>query len=808
MKSILGRLSRPLLIAHRTLRTVKNEPQLMIANFEVLNCYKAVYGNLQVPRTYVINETEVKKLNCKPHFEGFELGKYVKSLELAVNANNCAPDVQHRLTQVGLITHKQILAAAEAFVARKGHSNVPRSFVVPESEDGVAYPATVVGFPLGVVIDKMVNDPLYCAAIREDLQKIGFTLQFNNDLGLAALKTYKEIHGNTQVPRRFFVPSDDPRYPAEAASLRLDIFRNHVIRNLKLAPQEVRGPYEALGVFRDQFRSKFNDLKDALEVYKRLHGNLYIRANFVVPADSEYPRKWWGKRLGLTMSYVRCGRAYTAFRDELLALGVSFIVYRPAFGLDLIYAALRAFKQVHGHLKVAEQYVISPNDLAYPERTRGMQLGREVRKVKSRLQKTTFEVVYADAVSMLPQEKQEAGELLDMVEFVNNHSVNRERRMQVISGAIQAYKAVYGHINVHKTFVIPLEPLPEYPEETRGLPLGQIIRAIRYGALAEFRDKWEELGLSFDKRRVVRLPFSIITQALIAFKEQHGHMLVPTGFIVPVGDAKYPEKSWGLRLGTISQAIRISDTFKQHREQLEQIGFDRDLSLSDAHYQKVYKALVAYKHVHGHLRIPEGFKIPTNDRAYPEETWGLTVARSLAAIRQSGAFSKHRRELEELGVNFTLENKLFFEFPVILSALKTYKQLYGNVNVPVKFVVQDEVFGSEAQGMQLGYVVSSIRLKNTFSEHRAELMEVGIDFTVKKVQKCSIDTIMQCLKIYKKAYGNLNISRNFAIPEGSNIFPEEAWHLKLGVKLQDIRFKGVYKEHRKEFENIGVKLRY
>ena len=109
--------------------------------------------------------------------------------------------------------------------------------------------------------------------------------------------------------------------------------------------------------------------------------------------------------------------------------------------------------------------------------------------------------------------------------------------------------------------------------------LGRIAGRIRKGA--QYVDKKEELdaiGFSYDKQVDPNATgWEVVKAALLAYKEREGDLLVPTKFIVPRGDPEtWPESTWGVKLGSIVNNIRLKGYYKNHHQELIEMGFLHD----------------------------------------------------------------------------------------------------------------------------------------------------------------------------------------------------------------------------------------
>ena len=122
-----------------------------------------------------------------------------------------------------------------------------------------------------------------------------------------------------------------------------------------------------------------------------------------------------------------------------------------------------------------------------------------------------------------------------------------------------------------KNFVVPRTPY--WPELAHGLPLGARVVALRARSIhaldtegAETAERVEvltRLGFEWQKANAPATSkrFDIVLSALKAYLAKHGDTQVPFPFVVPDGDAEWPEQAWGVKLGARVRAIRTQGTF-------------------------------------------------------------------------------------------------------------------------------------------------------------------------------------------------------------------------------------------------------
>ena len=144
--------------------------------------------------------------------------------------------------------------------------------------------------------------------------------------------------------------------------------------------------------------------------------------------------------------------------------------------------------------------------------------------------------------------------------------------------------------------------------------------------------------------------------ALGAYREQFGHVRVPTAFVVPDADG-WPEEARGLNLGRKVSGLRQQkkrDTLPQDdAAQLEALNFV--WNMYDWKGQYALEALLAYQEVHGDLLVPAAFVVPS-EAPWPEEVWGMKLGLRLRLGLRLGSLEdfvknhpERRAELDALG---------------------------------------------------------------------------------------------------------------------------------------------------------------
>ncbi|GAX24105.1 hypothetical protein FisN_9Hh357 [Fistulifera solaris] len=290
-----------------------------------------------------------------------------------------------------------------------------------------------------------------------------------------------------------------------------------------------------------------------------------------------------------------------------------------------IFAAFRLYKAAFGDLKVPQRFVV-PNIKPWPEAAHELKLGKVVAEIRA-------------TGKYLTPERRKALEQLGFVwQIRSNKSEPQQVSWQQVKLAYQTYQKLNnknseGIVEIPNTFTVPAQD--PWPQEVHGMPLGRfwpVVRdtvipqnaaAQRAFAEAGFRKQDAEndtADMKVDdgnyneearekptessaapKQPYLKSPaktdsniyngvneldaqgsandvrFQNVYLALQTYKSIHGDLLVPQPFAVPKNDRRWPEATWGLRLGARVNAIRSQGTFVNNypsrRKMLDELGF-------------------------------------------------------------------------------------------------------------------------------------------------------------------------------------------------------------------------------------------
>mmetsp|Transcript_15027 Transcript_15027/g.32751 ORF Transcript_15027/g.32751 Transcript_15027/m.32751 type:complete len:1119 (-) Transcript_15027:240-3596(-) len=290
-------------------------------------------------------------------------------------------------------------------------------------------------------------------------------------------------------------------------------------------------------------------------------------------------------------------------------------------------AAFKMYKAAYGNLKIPQRFVV-PNMKPWPKAAWGMRLGKVVQQIRATGK-------FVDQ----PSKEEERRAVLDDLGFlwqvrVPNTDDAAPASLEQLYTALATYVQVNAPsavdenavVNVPTSFVVPRTS--PWPESVKELPLGKQLAAVLPKALlqpenADWKDKFEELGYpvpvkgsSSNEKNGKESPapanssgtttfsedydssgsdaqddesskagsfsandlrFQKVYQALQAYRNIYGDLLVPQPFVVPPDDSAWPQDTWGLRLGARVNAIRSQGTFvnkhPQRKKMLDDLGF-------------------------------------------------------------------------------------------------------------------------------------------------------------------------------------------------------------------------------------------
>ena len=400
--------------------------------------------------------------------------------------------------------------------------------------------------------------------------------------------------------------------------------------------------------------------------------------------------------------------------------------------------------------------------------------------------------------------------------------------------AVQALK-LYKDLNVPpdrekwtvpQKFVIPHGNF-SWPKDMWGMKLGKTAGNIRLGKLHKnHKTMLEFFGLDFSIRNTWDKTYT----ALKRYKDlnvpvaEQDHWTIPQKFVVPPGNASWPQSMWGMKLGTVVMSIRMGLTHKSHRKELEGLGLDFTVHRQHSDWDQTYTAFTLYKDLYvspgnqSKWSIPHSFVVPHNTVSWPEAMWGMKLGR----IRMGVTFKSHRKELESLGLDYSVRNQK-------RKASDSSDPSWRRVSATCLGEAGDED-GSDGMekksvfyttfGSALGYPMISPPLPVPQPPSLSQSQQPHLQ-PPKQPQrqppppqqqriKHRWDKTYAALKRYKDLHvcpdrqqDHWTIAARFVVPHNTASWPEPMWGMKLGMTASSIRQGKSYKNHRAQLESLG-----
>ncbi|CAM9282946.1 unnamed protein product [Phaeothamnion confervicola] len=363
-----------------------------------------------------------------------------------------------------------------------------------------------------------------------------------------------------------------------------------------------------------------------------------------------------------------------------------------------------------------------------------------------------------------------------------------------VLAALRCYHEERGNLYIWD-FVVPREG-GDWPDACRGLPLARVVYNMRFWQTHVMgrrsrRDALNRLGFVWDR---LQDEYNIVLGALLTYRELNGNLSVPSDFSVPRAEP-WPASCRGMRLGAKVAAVRSRNLYLRERPdrfaQLDNLGFVWERS--EVPFQQVYSALGVYRRLMGDVRVPVAFRVPAGE-PWPRELWGLKLGRRLYDIRTQHLYIKNNpdriRKLNEMGFQWTRRAEA--SFVRLVRAVKAFRQTYGHVNVPPRFVVpSDAAWPIECWGLRLSTALVDVRSKGRYvrghPQRAAQLRLLGV---LDRQRGDELRRVARAIAAYKRIHGDTAVPQRFEVP-AQRPWPEELWGLKLGRRAYGLRTRRV-----------------
>lgn len=286
-------------------------------------------------------------------------------------------------------------------------------------------------------------------------------------------------------------------------------------------------------------------------IYYKLHGNLLIKQQFVVPDTAPWPKWGHGYRLGAFVNQIRQykkkNKLHPNTQLELEKIGFIWDVLLHKY--DNILTAFRTYKNVYGHINVPMSFIVPSDDEAWPKATWNLKLGLVGLNARN----------YDDSYKPIKPMLEELG-----------FDFSKQRRdFDRVKAALTVYKEIHNDLIVPQPFLVPCDD-PRYPEHTWGLTLGEIVNHIRnHDNYEDYREELLAMGFEFDP---MKARFQRYFRALQRYQTVFGHLNIPLRYIIPKGSIEFDEECWDMRLGLVCWNMRNLGYFAEFADQLKPLG--------------------------------------------------------------------------------------------------------------------------------------------------------------------------------------------------------------------------------------------
>ncbi|ETP38783.1 hypothetical protein F442_13705 [Phytophthora nicotianae P10297] len=238
------------------------------------------------------------------------------------------------------------------------------------------------------------------------------------------------------------------------------------------------------------------------------------------------------------------------------------------------------------------------------------------------------------------------------------------------------------------------------------------------------------------------------------------------------------------------------------------------------HFPSLATALRVFHEQNGHFLVPYTFQVPQNEaqnsigNPWPQETQGLNLGREirkfvdLSSVKISPELQSVRRQLDAVGFPQIRDWKRFQWEQMSLSALKTFKQIHGDLLVTRNFVVPegDQQWPKPTWGLKLGSHVNFLR-QNRDKLTSCQVQDLDDIGFVWVVADYNWDVLfMPALRRYRQLYGHCDVPQNFVAGEEKDEWPRELHGYRLGAMVNRVRatsYAEYVERDREELEKLG-----
>ena len=369
-----------------------------------------------------------------------------------------------------------------------------------------------------------------------------------------------------------------------------------------------------------------------------------------------------------------------------------------------------------------------------------------------------------------------------------------------------------------KAALLKAVPRRRYQHQTIDGPLWKKERrrvCVLYMAAAAAASSVEApLTAQEKKQSLEEAEWAVLLVGLDAYKAQFGNLRVPTRFKVPVGDAAWPEETWGLRLGNKVAGIRSQGKYVSHdesrRELLDAMGFEWRLRrlrrpTVDAEvetWEMFLAALETYVRIQDQEKAvppPKSFVVPRLD-PWPPETRGLPLGQSVANLKAANLNAdkagepKHPYFDDTKGVTLEMQDQRLAMLQSLGLRLKKIEDAVADQKIQMQ--------------MDIDKVVDEDGVSSTPSHHNNKKKTFGDETDPKRKATKNdeaFEFIVASLAVFRRLNGHARVPQVFVVPDEAP-WPDQARGMALGLRLSKIRLNGSYVKGRPDRARRLMKL--
>ncbi|EQC37762.1 hypothetical protein SDRG_04789 [Saprolegnia diclina VS20] len=722
-----------------------------------------------------------------------------------------------------------LVAALQTHHDRYGHLDMPKDFVVPH--DDSAWPPEAAHVVLRFA-PQALRTNFY--ALADDDVAIVHGLSLCKDLlpwadVLRLLSLYKTNTGCNFVPLDFVVPPTDA-WPACHAGVGLgEVVWYLGIKRALLPPKRRATLAEHAIAF--NVPATWAGVVRGLEIYVAHVGNAIVPRGFVVP--DEWEPQLRGLRLGYFAAKLRQAstlwllpretQEIVAALDASVANGVR--IPRPTVPASGTTAAnaQEPLRSVHAptngmsvqppvrrpRLDVAclpiesiSYYTLSPTmSSQHLAATDALRPSKRLRIYAPESPSTSF----LQPVSTASAVGSDDG-LSDLPPATSNDVIeSAPRRKWTFHDKLTAlgcYRAENGHLAVPQAFRVP--PTAAYPVSLHDMLLGIVVSALRQKdsmLSPEQQRDLDTLGFLWRVRGsvgrcIVQCPNTLVCaartiswqdqiQALIVFRQQHGHLQVPPGFVVPADDA-WPSATHHLLLEYVQPAIQ-AHLYELSDDQIDVVR-SAGLVTSVPDFRTFVCLLGLFHTTYGVSSVYRDFVIPLHDGAWLDAWRGLELGDLAWRVGLNLSLLSKEKQTALAGFDFNTDAT----WARILRGLAHFEHLYGPLAVPASFVVPT-TWPSDLLGLRLGHWS-----KVTQGAFRLVLLPPTTASAVKKLlthdvpvplewptpttvaETAALKTRVLAMKLVVDEVFKQDVPESFVVPANGVAWPEGSHRFPLG----------------------------